>query len=105
MLDARTLEELKTKHGAVADLEVEDGRVIVVRKPTGAQYTAFTGKVMKDGANRAGALSDFVRECVVYPAEAEATKILDDYPAIIGPLSGVITEMAGGSREARIRKN
>jgi len=106
MLDTKTIEGLKEKHGAVADMEAPDGRTIVIKRPKGHVYNAFMGKVTKDGANKATALLDLVRECVVYPeSETEIADILDTYPAMVGPLSGAITEMAGGTGEARLRKN
>jgi hypothetical protein len=106
MLDENTRKELIEKHGPIADVDTPDGRTIAVKKPPGHVYQAFMGKVSKENANKASAISDLVRESLVYPADqAEVSDILEKFPGVVLPLSGAITEMVGATGEARIRKN
>ncbi len=105
MLDEATRKELIAKYGPVAEADTPDGRTVAVKKAPGHVYQAFMGKVTKDNANKSTAIADLVRECGVYPPEPEFSKILEDFPGIVLPLSGAITEMVGATGEARIRKN
>ena len=113
MLDEKIRKELIEKHGPLGEWTAPEfegrphsGAIVVVKKPTGSDYRAFTAKVARDTGNREAAIRDLVRQCVVYPDSETADRIFDEYPAAPLELSSSLTELAGGGGGgARIVKN
>lgn len=98
------LETLKAKHGKIGVVEVEDGAVIVFRRPTRAEYDSW----MDMGGAQAGSAArrQLAEDTLVYPSRDAFYAILDEYPALLnGACTNAILELAGlGKAKTRVLK-
>lgn len=112
MLDDKTYQELKHKHGRIAEAETLDGRDLAIKKPDADSFRAYIVKLTKDNTNKEAAMRDLVRECAVYPRKEDGAtdhdavdSILNDFPGFPLAFAAAINEMSGASVEVRVRKN
>jgi len=94
-----TLEELKAKHGAIAQATTPDGRTITIKRPDFPSYKRFTDKLTQDKSSKASAFEELVMSCVVDPEREQARSIIADYPALVVALAGAAQELGGSDIE------
>lgn len=103
MLDDKTVEELKAKHGK--DLVLIESRKgpLVFRRPTRAEYDRWHDQVRSDPENATKHARQLAKATLALPDEAGFDAAIDDQPAILcrEVLDG-ICELAGltGERPA-----
>lgn len=92
------LAALKAQHGRIEVVEFDDGRVVVLRKPSRAQFDSFIDSERKQAHKR-----QLVDDCRVHPSAEELVALLDEYPAALaGPLTDAALRLAGVGK-ARVR--
>ncbi len=97
-----TLEKLEAEHGEdrIACTYLRDGRMIVVRAPTRAEFKkmqAGKGKGHED-------IESLVSQCRLYPDVDTFNKMKDQYPGIITPLAKAMTVLSGADQELAEKK-
>lgn len=93
MLDPKTIEDLKAKHGELRKITV-GGEVFAMRGPSRAEWRRFE-EARVDETKRGAARENLVRHCVVYPDAAGLEAILDRKPALLIVLTEKASELAG----------
>lgn len=91
--DVRTKAVADHGEDALQVVETKRGEVLV-RAPKRGEWKRFKAAAINE-KQRADATENLVRSCVVYPAEAEFTKLLDRYPALADSLGEVVVDLAG----------
>lgn len=91
--------DVKTKaiadHGedALQVVETKRGEVLV-RAPKRGEWKRFKAAAINE-KQRADATENLVRSCVVHPAEAEFSKLLERFPALADSLGEIVVDLAG----------
>ena len=99
------MQQLKDKHPTLklVLLTAPDGQEVVVRKPDRMMYRRYRGQMMDEG-RRADANEIFLRQCTVYPSEAELEAMIDDAPGLADTFSGKLLKVAGLAGEDKVEK-
>jgi hypothetical protein len=103
-IDEATIQALKKEHGdKLSTVSFEDA-VLVLRKPTRAEYKRFREEVI-DEKKKTAAVPKLVKCLVVYPkAWEEVEAILDEYPGLEDIASAAAVQSVGASKESIIGK-
>ena len=88
--------ELKSKHGRVHLLTLEDAS-LVVRIPTAFEFRKWQAD-SADEKKRIDGSADLLTRCTVWPAPEKAKEMLDARPGLRLSFFGELIELAGVSR-------
>ena len=103
-IDEATIQELKKEHGdKLSTVSFEDA-ILVLRKPTRAEYQRFREEVIDEKKKKA-AVPKLVKALVVYPKTwEEVDAIFDEYPGLEDVASGAAVQSVGASKESIVGK-
>lgn len=102
---AEKLEALKSAHGKVFTLDVDDGEhQVVFKRPTAGEYKRLQKRLMDEEADKPAALADFARACLVFPEGKELHTLLDEYPGVADKVSADCVKLARGEATKHAKK-
>jgi hypothetical protein len=92
MLDEKTVQDLKEKHGA----ELVSVEGLVFRKPTRTEYDRWFDKMQVDKAQASKHARELASSCLVYPDQEAFKALIDRRPGLLATtIVNEITELAG----------
>lgn len=98
-LKKRMMAELKGKEGEAFAIVDSLGGFIVVKKPEGVRWKAFTKSERNDPD-----VENLIRPCVVTPEWDRVAAIIDDYPGTKDEIVAPLVAMIGVVLEGRAKK-
>lgn len=101
MIDPKTIDELKAKHGGDLHLLRNDGIEVVAKRPGKPQYRRWR-QATSDEKRRQDAAETLVRDCIVHPDQEALTTIFDVRPGLIDTFCGELLELAGTAKECEV---
>lgn len=75
----------------------------LLRPPTAPEVSRFMAQ-SDDAKNRYAALKNLALSCVLYPERARLEAIFEEYALLPSTLGSLALELAGGAREASLKK-
>ncbi len=90
------LEKLKSEHGSLTELSV-DNDAVVVRLPSRGEWKKFRATIADD-RKRGDAAEQLLRSCIVFPDETAIEKMLDVRPGLAETFAGELVELAGAKK-------
>jgi hypothetical protein len=102
MLDEKTIEDLKAKHGEIHLLELESAEVIV-KVPDRDAWRRYRD-MQRDEKRAAGAPERLLRDCCVFPDAAGLETLLAGRPGLVESFALKCQEIAGLSDKVASRK-
>lgn len=99
--DAKTIEKLKAEYGEIY-LVSAAGVSVIIRPPSREAFRRFNAMAARE-SQRYEALETLVRDCVVWPGQAELSALLEKKPGLVAPIAEKAIELAGAVQEVEFR--
>ena len=97
------IDELRAKDPTLTLVRI-GGTPLLLRRPTRPEWEEFLTDVASEPTKRLDAIKRTVRECVVYPDYTALDVFLDQRPARLTNIMGVIKTLAGEDEKVEVEK-